>query len=449
MIINAKNLSFLSVVIQQTCLVLIIRYSKIRSNNNNNNNNSVDGTASVVVPYLASVVVFSSELYKIIFNSILEIISTIRNNNNRSSSSSSSGITTTLSSRNNNNNNNDDDGQVEEPVPAPTPTQVKVLLTTVVKRLFVDVFTNIESYKLIIPSILYIVQNNLLFFALSNLSVPIYQITNQGKLLTTAIISRIMLKKHITNIQYLSITILALGVALVHISEYYHQQQQQKANTNTTNNNTKEEEEEDDEEGNQLLGLVAVFISCVTSGFAGVYFELILKAKGTKGTTTKTTTTVQQQQYSVYCRNVHLAIYSLILASIHIVYADYNKIMNGGGGMFQGFDTLVIIIVIMQGMTGFVVSMMFKYADAVLKGFATSIAIVVATIASFFLFPKTTTSLKNYMFLIGSIMVIIAVKMYSYYDNTTTTTNNNNDDGKNNNKNNNNNMSKRHNKTNK
>ena len=71
----------------------------------------------------------------------------------------------------------------------------------------------------------------------------------------------------------------------------------------------------------------------------------------------------------------------------------------------------------MQGMTGFVVSMMFKYADAVLKGFATSIAIVVATITSFFLFPNETTTLFNSMFIIGSTMVIIAVKMYSYYDN--------------------------------
>jgi len=54
---------------------------------------------------------------------------------------------------------------------------------------------------------------------------------------------------------------------------------------------------------------------------------------------------------------------------------------------------------------------MFKYADAVLKGFATSIAVVVATVASFFLFD---TSL-NAMFVLGASMVASAVKMYSYY----------------------------------
>ena len=79
--------------------------------------------------------------------------------------------------------------------------------------------------------------------------------------------------------------------------------------------------------------------------------------------------------------------------------------------MFQGFDKLVVLIVVMQGMTGFFVSMMFKYADAVLKGFATSVAVVVATVASFFLFD---TSL-NAMFALGASMVASAVKMYSYY----------------------------------
>ena len=40
-----------------------------------------------------------------------------------------------------------------------------------------------EGMKLIIPAVLYLIQNNLIFLALSNLSVPVYQVTNQGKLL--------------------------------------------------------------------------------------------------------------------------------------------------------------------------------------------------------------------------------------------------------------------------
>lgn len=336
--INAKYLSFLAVVIQQTCLVLVIRYSKTRFHNTED-----------VIPYLTSVVVFSAELYKLVLNGGLEIITS------RSIESESDVETSDRTSEHN-----------------------REAIASTLKRLF-NVCTK-ESQKLIIPAILYVIQNNLLFYALSNLSVPIYQITNQGKLFTTAIISRIMLQKQITNMQYFAIALLGLGVAVVHISEY-------QANLGNKQN------ENEKHQGTQWLGLLAVFLSSITSGFAGVYFELILKST----------------QQSVYCRNFHLASFSLLLASFHILYTDFNKIQVNG--MFQGFDKLVVLIVVMQGMTGFVVSMMFKYADAVLKGFATSVAVVVATVASFFLFG---TSL-NVMFALGASMVASAVKMYSYY----------------------------------
>ena len=356
--ISAKNLSFLAVVIQQTSLVLVIRYSKTRSHD-------TEDDATTSIPYLTSVVVFSAELYKLIFNGGLEIITSrsIESDTNADSDtkddlSEVKELLASSASQTNSNNNREN-------------------VVSTLKRLF-DIF-NKESQKLVIPAILYVIQNNLLFFALSNLSVPIYQITNQGKLLTTAIISRIMLQKQITNMQYFAILFLGLGVAVVHMSEY-------KANSSNKQN-------ENEQYGTQWLGLLAVFVSCITSGFAGVYFELILK-------------TTQQ---SVYCRNFHLALFSLLLASFHILYTDSNKIAENG--MFQGFDKLVVLIVVMQGMTGFVVSMMFKYADAVLKGFATSIAVVVATVASFFLFD---TSL-NAMFVLGASMVASAVKIYSYY----------------------------------
>jgi len=356
--VNAKNISFAAAVIQQTCLVLVIRYSKLRSHN-------TEDDSTTYIPYLTSVVVFSAELYKLILNGGLEIFTS------RSIKSDANGVSNT-----NDSSSTSSMHKMEDQSKSCNSNRVDNVSS--LKRLL-DV-CNKESQKLIIPAILYFIQNNLLFYALSNLSVPIYQITSQGKLLTTVIISRIMLQKEVTNMQYFAITLLALGVAMVHISEYQ---------SNSGNKHNQNEQHQ----GNQWLGLLAVFVSCVTSGFAGVYFELILK-------------TTQQ---SVYSRNFHLAFFSLLLASSHILYTDSNKIVENG--MFQGFDKLVVLTVAMQGMTGFVASMMFKYADAVLKGFATSIAVVISTVASFFLFD---TSL-NAMFVLGASMVISAVKMYSYY----------------------------------
>ena len=341
--LSGKSLSLLAGVFQQATLVLIIRYSK---------------TLEVSTPYITSVVVWSAELFKMVLSLILEHL-TSKPSNSANSANANSANALSLS---------------------PFGT---------LRRLF---SLNRESVKLVVPAILYLIQNNLLFYALSNLSVPTYQVTNQGKLLTTAIISRIMLKKRIFPMQYLAIALLGLGVAFVHLSEY---QESQKMTA---------DEAQKEKQMNQWLGLMAVLISCCTSGFAGVYFELLLKTD--KGTNDNV---VQAHPQSVHSRNFQLAFYSIAFCTFHIITNDLPKLK--ADGPFQGFNGLVLVIIVMQGMTGFVVSMMLKYADAILKGFSTSIAIVVATVVSLFVFDSHV----NDMFWVGALMVGSAVKMYSHY----------------------------------
>ena len=246
-----------------------------------------------------------------------------------------------------------------------------------------------ESTKLIIPAILYLIQNNLLFVALANLSVPMYQVTNQGKLLTTALLSRIMLKKQLTGMQYGSIALLGFGVSFIHLSEYFEKLGEQGSVSSGG----------DEASGqNQILGLIAVLICCFTSGLSGVYFEWVLKKSPI--------------QLSVHCRNFHLASWSLSFAILGILFSSNDMEKNSHYGVFHGFNSWVVTVgVIMQGITGFVVSMMIKYADTVLKGFAIAIAAPVATLVSVPVFgSKISTS-----FIVGGLMVAMATKMYSHF----------------------------------
>jgi len=172
---------------------------------------------------------------------------------------------------------------------------------------------------------------------------------------------------------------LGIGVAIVNLSEH-------QTNSAGTSGGQKEQ--------NQWLGFLAVFTCCVTSGFAGVYFEYVLK-----------TGPIQQ---SVHYRNFQLAFWSILFAIIHIVAStDMSHIQTYG--LFQGFDGIVVVIIIAQALTGFIVSMMIKYADAVLKGFAISIAALVASVASIFLFHTEV----NAMLFVGGSFIAISVKMYS------------------------------------
>lgn len=65
--------------------------------------------------------------------------------------------------------------------------------------------------------------------------------------------------------------------------------------------------EEAKQHQNALVGMVAVIVSCLMSGFAGVYFERILKGS----------------KQSVWLRNVQLGFLGTILGKI-ISTVDYN-----------------------------------------------------------------------------------------------------------------------------
>jgi len=351
--LSAKAASLLAGVFQQAALVLIIRYSKTRHQQEQD---------QLHVAYLTSVAVMSAEVFKLCLSYVLEVITTSSSTNTSTHGTSSS-----------------------SDVSKSNTTSTSSAGGSTLKRML---SLNRESIKLIIPAALYLLQNNLLFVALSHLSVPTYQISNQGKLLTTAIISRVLLKKRITTMQYCAIALLGLGVAIVQLSEHH---------INLSGNQSKADSSSGTvlggQQNQQWLGLLAVLVSCFTSGFAGVYFEFVLK-------TTK---------QSVHCRNFQLAFWSFLFAIIHIVSTDMSQAKSHG--LFHGFDGIVMLVVVAQAMSGFVVSMMLKYADALLKGFAVSVAVIVASVASIFLFDTKIDG----MFFVGASMVGIAVKMYYYY----------------------------------
>merc|ERR1712100_305443 len=75
--------------------------------------------------------------------------------------------------------------------------------------------TPAETLKVTVPSLLYTVQNNLLFVSLSNLSGAVYQVTYQLKILTTAILSVIILGKALGATKWSSLLMLTAGVSLI------------------------------------------------------------------------------------------------------------------------------------------------------------------------------------------------------------------------------------------
>jgi solute carrier family 35 (UDP-sugar transporter), member A1/2/3 len=137
---------------------------------------------------------------------------------------------------------------------------------------------------LAVPAGLYTLQNNLLFVALQNLDGTTYQVTYQLKIFMAAVFSVLLLGKKLSSLKWIALFILMAGVSLV-------QFQPEKVGSNS--------------EGSTTVGLLAVLAACCTSGFAGVYFEKILKDPKFK--------------CSVWMRNVQLGLFSTILGLAGVV----------------------------------------------------------------------------------------------------------------------------------
>lgn len=150
---------------------------------------------------------------------------------------------------------------------------------TILKESFFD----LKDYILTaVPALLYFVQNNLLYFAVSRLDTAVFQVTYQLKILTTAIFSVLILSRKLTKKQWLALLLLVPGVALVQLSARRDSHGSNSDASDEQHTQTELHAQSSDHHANffrQASGLAAILAACITSGFAGVFFEKVLKGK--------------------------------------------------------------------------------------------------------------------------------------------------------------------------
>eukprot|EP00658_Telonema_sp_P-2_P072813 TRINITY_DN6190_c0_g1_i3.p1 TRINITY_DN6190_c0_g1~~TRINITY_DN6190_c0_g1_i3.p1 ORF type:complete len:205 (+),score=61.30 TRINITY_DN6190_c0_g1_i3:189-803(+) len=109
--------------------------------------------------------------------------------------------------------------------------------------------------KMSIPAMLYLLQNNLLFFGMANLDAGTYQVTYQLKTLTTAAVSVAMLGTRLGQKQWIALLVLSIGVGICQWKP-------------TEGGQTTGLE-------NRPAGVCALIAACCTSSIAGVYTCLL------------------------------------------------------------------------------------------------------------------------------------------------------------------------------
>lgn len=232
----------------------------------------------------------------------------------------------------------------------------------------------VEMVKLVIPAVIYTVQNNILYVALQNLDAATYSVCYQSKILTTAVFSVFLLGKRLNLGKWSALVVLTFGVALTQLP---HEDEPNPASTPN--------------DQSPLLGFCCVMLAACTSGFAGVYFEMLLKSSIT----------------SLWVRNIQMGLPSIVLSLINVFVCDWHKVSRAG--FFQGYDRGVVGVIVVQAAGGLVVAVVVKYADNILKSFATAISIVASCFLSAIFFGFR----PNRAFVFGVVLVCTSVFMYS------------------------------------
>ena len=233
-------------------------------------------------------------------------------------------------------------------------------------------------------ALLYTMQKNLLYVAVSNLDAAVFQVTYQAKILTTALFSVLLLKRKLSCQKIVGLMILTMGVAVVQLDK------------------VEENASQSYQEQNRWMGVLAVLGACCTSGFGGVYFELVLKPRQTDSNA--------RPAPSVWAKNVQLSAFALIIALVTAFAKDHLAILSEG--FFQGYSPLVVSVIALEAGGGLVVAAVIKYADNILKSFATAVSIVTSTIVSAWVFGFIISKL----FVCGCFLVFIAIGLYSRKD---------------------------------
>ena len=245
------------------------------------------------------------------------------------------------------------------------------------------------------------------YIAATNLDAATFQVTYQLKILTTAFFSVVMLHRKLSNAKWTALGVLTMGIILVVLPK-------DGLNAWLGSKDTSNDLPQDSTIGNQsnATGLFAVLAACVLSGIAGVYFEKIVK--GTNNDTTeekrKSGQLLHDEQaikIQLWIRNIQLSLFSVILGCIFVVGLQDGATI-AKVGFFQNYSYLTWIVILIQAGGGLIVGLVVRYADNILKGFATSISIILSSVISIWLFNFELTL----CFSIGALLVVYATYLY-------------------------------------
>ncbi|CAH9093797.1 unnamed protein product [Cuscuta epithymum] len=220
-----------------------------------------------------------------------------------------------------------------------------------------------------IPAALYLVKNLLQYYIFAYVDAPGYQILKNLNIISTGVLYQIILKRKLSEVQWAAFILLCAGCTT--------------AQLNPSSDHILQ---------SPVQGWLMAIVMALLSGFAGVYTEAIIKKRPSR---------------NINVQNFWLYVFGMVFNAIAIVIQDFDEVVDKG--FFHGYSLITVLMILNHALSGLAVSMVMKYADNIVKVYATSVAMLLTAVVSVFLFGFHL----SLAFFLGSIVVSVSVYLHS------------------------------------
>lgn len=231
-----------------------------------------------------------------------------------------------------------------------------------------------------VPALCYCVNNNLAVRLQHHMDPATYMVLGNCKIVTTAVLFKLIMKKELTLRQWAAIGMLTVG-SVVNSHSALQAKSLALAELHVT-----------------VTGLVLLACYCLISGFSGVFSEYLLKKDFN--------VSVHYQNGLLYSFGI---LFNFLVWIFEVVKKHHSEGDNRYLNVLHGYSAYTWLLVASQAACGIIMSLIMKHLNNMVRVFVVSSAPLVTTLLAFFLFglnlPLT--------FLVSLSLVCVAIVMYN------------------------------------
>jgi UDP-sugar transporter A1/2/3 len=221
-----------------------------------------------------------------------------------------------------------------------------------------------EALQYAVPELIYCINNFLVLVILEYVDMTTFQLLGQLKIVFTGLLFRVVLRRRLSDYQWLAIWQLACGATVSQIPT----SEPQKTNA-------------------PFFGVVLSVISCCLSALAGIYNEKIMKDKAS---------------VSIHWQNLQLYTWGIVFCLVgdrvntilRYYYPELFPDQAQPQGFLSGYNVWAVIVVLNNMFMGLSISAILKFVDNIARVYTHTMAMLTTSVLAVVLFHEKAVSLQ-------------------------------------------------------